>query len=196
MIKKNIDQLYSWNSQWPVSQYSYLVTFRKKQGNLRQKSKKSAVNCLKNVLSFNQSTVNRILEKKKRPQWGSSFGGQRGFPRDSFESMKVLLWWCRLNILDWKILRNIYQKHNWCLRSKREITKKTRWKRHGGHRGTLCMHREKDLQHSQHNSKTNGPFRARFQTVITWRTFAGLPLKAHLWGKLFPFKKSERLCID
>lgn len=60
-----------------------------------------------------------------------------------------------------------------------------------------CVHLSgRDLQRWEQNSETNDSFRERFQIVITWREFAGLTLRAHLWAEVFPFKKSKKLCID
>lgn len=99
-------------------------------------------------------------------------------------------------------LNNLYLTWYLKIKTKRSPHSNTdSWKSHreryGGHTGTLCVLLSwRNLQCLEHDSKTNDPFTARFQTTITWRPFAGLTLWAYLWGKLFPFKRSERLCID
>lgn len=72
------------------------------------------------------------------------------------------------------------------------VFNRQQWGKTRGHTGILCIDWSwRDFQYWGHNSKTNDPFRARFQTVITPRAFDGVTLRAHLWGKLFSFKKSK-----
>lgn len=105
-----------------------------------------------------------------------------------FKSLKILLW-SPLSNLYFKILGVTKKNKNKTEVSIQEDRQpKNTLRKTWENTRTLCKHLSwRDLQCLEHNSKTNDPFRERFQTAITWRAFAGLTLRAHLWGKLFPF---------